>query len=186
MADDEFELDLDDLEKRMTGALGSMRTDFSSLRTGRASASLLDAVTVEAYGSQTPLNQCATINVPEPRMITVNVWDKGLVNVVDKAIRNSGLGINPVMDGTILRLPIPEMNEERRREMAKLAAQYAENARVSIRNVRKDGMDQVKKADGLSEDDSKLWNDEIQSLTDANIGKIDDALASKQEEIMQV
>lgn len=186
MADDEFELDIDDLEKRMSGALSAMRSDFSSLRTGRASASLLDAVMVEAYGAQTPLNQCATINVPEPRMITVNVWDKGLVNTVDKAIRNSGLGINPVMDGTILRLPIPEMNEERRKEMAKLAGQYAENARIAIRNVRKDGMDQVKKADGLSEDDSKLWNDEIQSLTDASIAKVDEALSSKQEEIMQV
>lgn len=188
MADAEFELDLDDIEKRMDGALTSMRSDFSSLRTGRASASLLDAVTVDAYGAQTPLNQCATINVPEPRMITVNVWDKGLVNTVDKAIRNSGLGINPVMDGTILRLPIPEMNEERRREMAKLAGQYAENARIAIRNVRKDGMDQIKKgkADGMSEDDQKLWSDEIQGLTDGSIGRVDEILAAKQEEIMQV
>jgi len=185
---DEFDLDLGDLEKRMDGALSSMRTDFSSLRTGRASASLLDAITVEAYGAATPINQCATVNVPEPRMITVNVWDKGLVNAVDKAIRNSGLGINPVMDGTILRLPIPEMNEERRKEMAKLAGQYAENARVSVRNVRKDGMDQIKKgkSDGLSEDDQKLWSDEIQSLTDNAIAKIDENLSSKQEEIMQV
>ncbi|MEM6466203.1 MAG: ribosome recycling factor [Pseudomonadota bacterium] len=182
------EIDLDALEKRMDGALSSLRTEFASLRTGRASASILDPVMVDAYGATMPLNQCATVNVPEPRMVVVNVWDKQLVNAVDKAIRNSGLGINPQMDGTLLRLPIPELNEERRRELAKVAGQYAEQARIAVRNVRRDGMDQLKKqkADGMSEDDLKLWEDEVQSLTDAAIKKIDSALDGKQEEIMQV
>ena len=185
---DDIEIDLDDLEKRMDGALTALRSDFSSLRTGRASASMLDAITVEAYGTPTPLNQVGTVNVPEPRMVTLNVWDKSLVNAVDKAIRASGLGINPVMDGTLLRMPIPELNEERRRELTKVAGQYAENARVAVRNVRRDGMDQVKKAsnDGMSEDEQKLYSDEIQELTDAAIKNIDEALDSKQEEIMQV
>ncbi len=188
MSDDEIEIDLDDLERRMDGAMTSLRSDFASLRTGRASASMLDAITVEAYGATTPLNQVGTVNVPEPRMVTLNVWDKALVGAVDKAIRQSGLGINPVMDGTLLRLPIPELNEERRRELTKVAGQYAENARVAIRNVRRDGMDQVKKAkaDGMSEDEQKLYSDEIQQLTDTAIEKIDAALATKQEEIMQV
>lgn len=182
------EIDLDDLEKRMDGALTALKTEFASLRTGRASASMLDPVMVDAYGSSMPINQCATINVPEPRMVLVNVWDKGLVNAVDKAIRNSGLGINPQMDGTILRLPIPELNEERRRELAKVAGQYAENARIAVRNVRRDGMDQLKKAkaDGMSEDDQKIWEEEVQELTDKAIKGIDAALEHKQEEIMQV
>jgi ribosome recycling factor len=168
--------------------LTSLRSDFSSLRTGRASASMLDAITVEAYGTPTPLNQVGTVNVPEPRMVTLNVWDKSLVNAVDKAIRQSGLGINPVMDGTLLRLPIPELNEERRRELTKVAGQYAENARVAIRNVRRDGMDQIKKAksEGMSEDEQKLYSDEIQELTDKSIAKVDSSLETKQEEIMQV
>ncbi len=184
----DIEIDTDNLQKRMEGAYNALRTEFASLRTGRASATMLDPVMVDAYGSSMPLNQCATINVPEPRMVVVNVWDKGLVNAVDKAIRNSGLGINPQMDGTILRLPIPELNEERRRELAKVAGQYAENARIAIRNVRRDGMDQLKKAksDGMSEDDQKIWEDEIQELTDANIKRVDQALEQKQEEIMQV
>ncbi len=185
---DDIEIDLDDLERRMDGALTSLRSDFSSLRTGRASASMLDAITVDAYGSPTPLNQVGTVNVPEPRMVTLNVWDKSLVNAVDKAIRTSGLGINPVMDGTLLRLPIPELNEERRRELTKVAGQYAENARVAIRNVRRDGMDQIKKAkgEGMSEDEQKLYSDEIQDLTDKSIAKVDESLETKQEEIMQV
>ena len=135
-----------------------------------------------------PVNQLGTITVPEPRMVLVNVWDKAMVNAVDKAIRNSGLGINPQMDGTILRLPIPELNEERRRELAKVAGHYAEQARVAVRNVRRDGMDQLKRARhaGMAEDDEKLWHDEIQELTDASIRKIDAALNSKQDEIMQV
>jgi ribosome recycling factor len=182
------EIDIGALSKRMDGALGALRTEFASLRTGRASASMLDPVTVDAYGATMPVNQLGTITVPEPRMVLVNVWDKALVNAVDKAIRNSGLGINPQMDGTILRLPIPELNEERRRDLAKVAGQYAEHARVAIRNVRRDGMDQLKraKAAGMAEDDNKLWHDEIQELTDAAIGKVDAALTSKQEEIMQI
>lgn len=185
---EEIEIDLDDLEKRMNGALASLRNEFLSLRTGRASASMIDPVTVEVYGAVTPINQVATVNVPEPRMLTINVWDKGNVQAVEKAIRQSGLGINPVVDGTILRLPIPELNEERRRELAKVAGKYAEDARIAVRNVRRDGMDQIKKAkaDGMGEDDQKLWSDEIQSLTDSGIKKIDDALSAKQEEIMQV
>ncbi|MEM7685909.1 MAG: ribosome recycling factor [Pseudomonadota bacterium] len=188
MSDEEIEIDLDDLERRMEGAMTSLRSDFASLRTGRASATMLDAIMVEAYGATTPINQVGTVNVPEPRMVTLNVWDKSLVNVVDKAIRTSGLGINPVVDGTLLRMPIPELNEERRRELTKVAGQYAENARVAIRNVRRDGMDQVKKAKaaGMSEDEQKLYNDEIQQLTDDAIAKIDTALETKQDEIMQV
>lgn len=185
---DETEIDVDALKKRMDGALSALRTEFASLRTGRASASMLDPVTVEAYGSPTPINQLGTITVPEPRMVLINVWDKSLVNTVDKAIRNSGLGINPQMDGTILRLPIPELNEERRRDLSKVAGQYAEHARVAVRNVRRDGMDQLKKAKaaGLPEDDHKMWHDEIQDLTDAAIKKIDAALDAKQDEIMQI
>lgn len=188
MSDEELGIDLDALEKRMNGALANMRTEFQSLRTGRASASMIEPIMVDAYGAITPINQVATVNVPEPRMLTLNVWDKALVGKVEKAIRSSGIGINPVVDGTILRLPIPELNEERRRELAKVAGHYAENARVAVRNVRRDGMDQIKKAKaaGMGEDDQKFWSDEVQSLTDAGIKKIDDALAGKQEEIMQV
>lgn len=185
---DELEIDLDDLERRMDGALASLRTEFASLRTGRASASMLEPVQVDAYGQMTPINQVGTVNVPEPRMVTINVWDKGLVNKVEKAIRESGLGINPQMNGTIIMLPIPELNEERRRELTKVAAQYAEHTRVSIRNIRRDGMDQIKKAKaaGMSEDDQKLWEGEVQDLTDAHIKKVDASLEGKQAEIMQV
>ncbi|MEL6516364.1 MAG: ribosome recycling factor [Pseudomonadota bacterium] len=188
MADAEFELDLDDLQRRMDGAMSSLRVEFASLRTGRASATMVEPVMVDAYGAMTPINQVGTVNVPEPRMVTINIWDKGLVGKAEKAIRESGLGINPVIDGTIIRLPIPELNEERRRELTKVAAQYAEHARVAIRNVRRDGMDQLKKmkSDGMSEDDHKVWADEVQDLTDAAIAGIDKALETKQEEIMQV
>lgn len=187
MSDEIEDVDLDDLEKRMAGALNKLKHDFNSLRTGRASASMLDAVMVDAYGVATPINQVATINVPEPRMVSVNVWDKTMVDAVDKAIRKSGLGLNPVMDGTTLRLPIPELNEERRIELTKLAGQYGENARISVRNVRRDGMDHLKKLkDSMSEDDHKIWHDEIQELTDKAIANIDKALETKQEEIMQV
>lgn len=187
MADD-LEIDLDDIQRRMDGAMTALRTEFASLRTGRASASILEPVMVDAYGSSMPLNQCGTVNVPEPRMITVNVWDKGLVGAVDKAIRASGLGLNPVVEGTVLRLPIPELNEERRRDLTRVAAQYAESARIAIRNVRRDGMDQLKKAKaaGMGEDDHKIWTEEVQSLTDAAIVGVDKALESKQEEIMRV
>ncbi|MEK6205516.1 MAG: ribosome recycling factor [Amylibacter sp.] len=184
----EIEIDVDDLERRMSGTMSALKTEFASLRTGRASASILEPVMVDAYGSMMPINQCGTINVPDPRMITVNVWDKGLLGAVEKAIRNSGLGMNPVVDGTILRLPIPELNEERRTDLAKVAGQYAESAKIAVRNVRRDGMDQIKKAkaDGMGEDDQKIWSDEIQSLTDAAITNIDNALETKQAEIMQV
>jgi ribosome recycling factor len=184
----DIEIDLDDIERRMEGALAALRSDFASLRTGRASASMLDAIVVEAYGTNMPINQLATVNVPEPRMVTVSVWDKSMAGKVEKAIRSSGLGINPVVEGTLMRLPIPELNEERRRDLTKVAGQYAEQARVAIRNVRRDGMDKIKraKAEGLSEDEQKLYHDEIQELTDAAIAKVDAALEAKQQEIMQV
>ncbi len=185
---EELEIDLDDLERRMDGAMTSLRTEFASLRTGRASGSMLEPIMVDAYGALTPLNQIGTINVPEPRMVTVNIWDKGLVGKAEKAIRESGLGINPQLNGTIIMLPIPDLNEERRRELTKVAAQYAEHARVSVRNVRRDGMDQIKKAKaaGMSEDDQKLWESEVQDLTDKAIAAIDAQLETKQGEIMQV
>ena len=188
MSEEDFEIDIEDLERRMDGALNALKTEFLSLRTGRASSSMLDPINMEAYGASTPLNQCGTVNVPDPRMITVNIWDKSLVNAAEKAIRESGLGINPVIDGTIIRLPIPELNEERRRELTKLAANYAENARIAVRNVRRDGMDQIRKGktSGMSEDDQKIWSDEIQNVTDSGIVKIDNALETKQAEIMQV
>ena len=181
-------LDTDNLERRMNGAFSALKTEFASLRTGRASASMLEPVTVEAYGQRTPINQVGTVNVPEPRMVTINVWDKSLVGPVEKAIRESGLGINPQLNGTIIMLPIPELNEERRRELSRVAGQYAENARISIRNIRRDGMDQIKKAkgDGLSEDDQKLWEDEVQDMTNEHISAVDTALETKQNEIMQV
>ncbi len=188
MAED-FELDTDDLKRRMDGAIANLRTEFASLRTGRASASMLEPVMVDAYGSMTPINQVGTVNVPESRMVTINVWDKGLVGKVEKAIRNSGLGINPQLNGTIIMLPIPELNEERRRDLTKVAAQYAENARVSVRNLRRDGMDQIKKAkadSALSEDDQKFWEAEVQDLTDSYTAKVDELLETKQAEIMQV
>ncbi|MBA97854.1 MAG: ribosome recycling factor [Sulfitobacter sp.] len=185
---DDFMLDTDDLERRMDGAISSLRTEFASLRTGRASASMLEPIMVDAYGSKTPINQVGTVNVPEPRMVTINVWDKGLVGKVEKAIRESGLGINPQLNGTIIMLPIPELNEERRTQLTKVAGQYAEHARVSIRNIRRDGMDQIKKAkaDGMSEDDQKVWESEVQDLTNRFIALIDEQLESKQAEIMQV
>ncbi|MEI4470279.1 ribosome recycling factor [Frigidibacter sp. MR17.24] len=185
---DEIEIDLDDLERRMEGAMAALRTEFASLRTGRASAGMVEPIMVEAYGQMTPVNQLGTVNVPEPRMVTLNIWDKAMVGKVEKAIRESGLGINPQTNGTIIMLPIPELNEERRRELTRVAAQYAEHARVAIRNVRRDGMDQIKKAkgDGMSEDDQKLWSDEVQNLTDKMIVSVDKALEGKQAEIMQV
>ncbi|WP_071798264.1 ribosome recycling factor [Natronohydrobacter thiooxidans] len=185
---DDLEIDLDDLKRRMDGAMSALRTEFASLRTGRGSASMLDPVMVEAYGQMTPVNQVGTVNVPEPRMVTINVWDKSMVGKVEKAIRESGLGINPQLNGTIIMLPIPELNEERRRELTRVAAQYAEHARVAVRNLRRDGMDQVKKAKaaGMSEDEQKLWSEEIQELTDKYIGLVDQTLEAKQAEIMQV
>ena len=185
---DDFMLDTDDLERRMDGAIANLRVELASLRTGRASGSMLEPIMVDAYGSMTPVNQVGTVNVPEPRMVTINVWDKGLVGKVEKAIRESGLGINPQLNGTIIMLPIPELNEERRRELTKVAAQYAESGRVSVRNLRRDGMDQIKKAkaDGLGEDDQKFWESAVQEITDAHTKKVDETLETKQAEIMQV
>ena len=185
---EEIIIDTDDLHRRMDGALSAMKTEFASLRTGRASSSMLDPITLEVYGQRTPLNQLGTINVPEPRMVTVNVWDKTNVPLVEKAIRESGLGINPQLNGAIIMLPIPELNEERRRELSRVAGQYAESARVAVRNIRRDGMDQVKKAkaDGMSEDDQKFWEEAVQELTDNTIKVLDETLESKQAEIMQV
>ena len=185
---EEILIDTDDLQRRMDGALSAMKTEFASLRTGRASSSMLDPITAEVYGQRTPLNQLGTINVPEPRMVTVNVWDKTNVPLVEKAIRESGLGINPQLNGTIIMLPIPELNEERRRELSRVAGQYAESARVAVRNIRRDGMDQIKKAksDGMSEDDQKFWEEAVQELTDSIIKMLDEILESKQAEIMQV
>ncbi|QFQ86866.1 ribosome recycling factor [Paracoccus kondratievae] len=185
---DDIEIDTDDLERRMKGAMESLRHEFSSLRTGRASATMVEPIMVDAYGSLTPINQIGTVNVPEPRLVTINIWDKALVGKAEKAIRESGLGINPQLNGTVIMLPIPELNEERRRELTRVAAQYAENARVAIRNVRRDGMDQIKKAkaSGMSEDDQKFWETAVQELTDKMIAAVDQALEAKQAEIMQV
>ena len=184
---DDFMLDTDELQRRMDGAIASLRTEFASLRTGRGSSSMLDPIVVEAYGQRTPINQVGTVNVPEPRMVTINVWDKSMVGAVEKAIRESGLGINPQLNGTIIMLPIPELNEERRRELTKVAGQYAESTRVAVRNIRRDGMDQIKKgkADGLSEDDQKIWEGEVQDMTNRLTKIIDEMLESKQAEIMQ-
>ncbi|MCB1462385.1 MAG: ribosome recycling factor [Nitratireductor sp.] len=182
-------IDIKDLKKRMDGAVQSFKHDLSGLRTGRASASVLDSVTVEAYGQSMPINQVGTVTVPEPRMIAVQVWDKGTVGAVERAIRESGLGLNPIVDGTNLRIPLPELNEERRRELVKIAHQYAENARVAIRHVRRDGMDDLKKAekDGdIGQDEARSQSDQVQKLTDEFIGVVDSTLSHKEEEIMQV
>ena len=185
---DDLEIDLDAIQRRMDGAMNALKQEFASLRTGRASASIVDPIQVDAYGQMTPINQLGTVNVPEPRMVVINVWDKGMIGKVEKAIRESGIGINPVTDGPMIRLPIPELNEERRRELTKVAAQYAEQAKVAIRNVRRDGMDQIKKAKaaGMGEDDQKMWSDEVQEMTDKHVAAVDKALEAKQAEIMQV
>ncbi len=182
------EFDVENIRKRMNGALESVKNDFKSLRTGRASSSILDNITVEVYGSKIPISQCSTINVPEPRLITINVWDKDNIIAIEKSIQNSGLGINPVTEGNLLRLPLPELNEERRKEISKLAAQFAEQARVSVRNVRKDGMDKIKKlkSEGMSEDDEKFWSEEVQNLTNDFIKQIDEILKIKQDDILKV
>ncbi|MCU0802964.1 MAG: ribosome recycling factor [Rhodobacteraceae bacterium] len=179
MADD-IEIDTDALQRRMDGALNALKVEFASLRTGRASAALVEPIQVEAYGTMTPINQLGTVNVPEPRMVVINVWDKGMIGKIEKAIRESGIGINPVTDGPLIRLPIPELNEERRKQLTKVAAGYAENAKVAIRNVRRDGMDQIKKAKGMGEDDQKMWSEEVQDLTDKAIAAVDKALETKQ------
>ncbi|HEY9080701.1 ribosome recycling factor [Magnetovibrio sp.] len=173
----------------MEGAIEVLHKEFSGLRTGRASTSLLDPVTVEAYGQAMPLNQVGTVGVPEPRMLTVQVWDKGMVKAVEKAIMDAGLGLNPQADGQLVRIPIPPLNEERRKELAKVAGKYAEETRVSVRNVRRHGMDELKKLEkdgAISEDELHQYSDEIQKMTDASVAKVDHALAHKEEEIMQV
>lgn len=176
-----------DLERRMKGAIESLRGDLSGLRTGRANTALLDPITVTVYGANMPLNQVATVSVPEPRMITVQVWDKSNVGPVEKAIRSAGLGLNPINDGTTLRLPIPDLTEERRKELAKLASKYAENARIAIRNVRRDGMEALKADENkkeISEDERKRLEGEVQKLTDEQIKLVDDAAAAKEKEIL--
>ncbi|MBA4782198.1 MAG: ribosome recycling factor [Rhizobiales bacterium] len=178
-----------DLQRRMEGALTSLKSELASLRTGRASASLLDSIMVDAYGAQMPITQVASVSVPEPRMIHVQVWDKSMVQSTDRAIRESSLGLNPIMDGQNLRIPMPELNEQRRKELAKIAGQYAEQGRVAARHVRRDGMDSVKKAekDGdCSKDEAHKASDQIQKLTDETIAKIDLMIAEKEKEIMQV
>ena len=188
MSQDDLDIDLDAIQRRMDGAMNALKMEFASLRTGRASAQILDPIQVDAYGQMTPINQLGTVNVPEPRMVVINVWDKGMISKVEKAIRESGIGINPVTDGPLIRLPIPELNEERRKQLSKVAAGYAENAKVAIRNVRRDGMDQIKKAKaaGMGEDDQKMWSEEVQEMTDKQVAAVDKALDSKQAEIMQV
>ena len=179
----------DELDRRMNGAVATLKSELAGLRTGRASAALLDPVKVEAYGNTVPINQVGTVSTPEARMITVQVWDKSMAKAVDKAIRDAGLGLNPQMDGQLLRIPLPELNEERRKELTKLAAKYAEAARVAVRNVRRDGMDLLKKLekDGkIGQDEHHTRGDVLQKMTDAHIKDVDTSLHSKEQEIMQV
>lgn len=176
-----------DLERRMSGAVESLKSDLAGLRTGRANIALLDPVVVEVYGANMPLNQVATVSTPEPRLLSVQVWDKSNVTPVEKAIRSAGLGLNPMVDGTHLRLPIPDLTEERRKELAKLAGQYAEKARIAIRNVRRDGMDAIKadeSAKEIGEDDKKRLEEEVQKLTDSKVAEADEAAAAKEKEIL--
>ena len=180
---------LNDLRRRMDGAVDVLHKEFGGLRTGRASTSLLDPVQVSAYGNNVPLNQVASVNVPEPRMITVQVWDRGVVKAVDKAIREAGLGLNPQTEGQVMRVPIPELNEERRRELTRVAARYAEQARVSVRNVRRDGIEvlrRLEKDSEISQDEQRKLQHDVQVLTDDHIKRIDETLAQKDKEILQV
>jgi ribosome recycling factor len=182
-------VDIKDIQRRMDGALNVLRTEFAGLRTGRASASLLEPVVVDAYGSKMPISQLATVSVPEPRLLTVQVWDNNLVQSVDKAIRESDLGLNPQTEGGLIRVPIPDLNEERRHELVKVAGKYAEQTRVAVRNVRRDGMEQLKrmeKASEISEDEHRDRSDEIQAMTDDHVKRIDEAYHGKEAEIMQV
>lgn len=179
--------DKNDIARRMDGAVEKLKSEFAGLRTGRASTSMLDPVVVEMYGSKMPLNQVGSVSAPEPRMLTVTVWDVTAVKAVEKAIREAGLGLNPQPEGSLIRVPIPELNEDRRKDLVKVAGQYAEAARVSVRNVRRDGMDALKKMDKeMSEDDIKRQSDEVQKLTDSSIVKIDKMLGDKEKDIMTV
>ncbi|MEF2550195.1 ribosome recycling factor [Aurantimonas sp. A2-1-M11] len=183
------EMDLNELKRRMDGAIASLKGDLTGLRTGRASPSLLDPITVDAYGTQMPINQVANVSVPEPRMVTVTVWDKQMVGKVERAIRESSLGLNPITDGATLRIPLPELNEQRRKELVKVAHQYAESAKVAVRHVRRDGMETLKKMekDGdIGQDDSRQQSDRVQKMTDETISEIDSLLSVKEAEIMQV
>jgi ribosome recycling factor len=180
---------LDQLKQRMHKSIDSLRDELAGLRTGRASASLLEPITVEAYGSRMPLNQLATVTVPESRMLSVQVWDRGLASAVEKAIRDSGLGLNPAGEGAVIRVPLPELNEERRRELTKVAHKYAEDARVAVRHVRRDGMDLLKKLekDGdIGQDEGRSLGEQVQKATDGAVNEIDGILAVKEQEIMQV
>lgn len=180
---------LKEFEKRMQGALDSLKKEFAGLRTGRASVSLLDPVVVEAYGQRMPLNQCGTVSAPEPRLLSVQVWDKGLIVAVQKAIREAGLGLNPSADGQLVRVPIPELNEERRRELSKVAHKYAEHGKVAVRNVRREGMEELKKAEkdkSISQDDHRRLQEEVQKMTDRFVKTVDETLAAKEKEIMTV
>lgn len=182
-------VDLKELKRRMDGAIAAFKSDIASLRTGRASANILDPITVEAYGSRVPLNQVANITVPEPRMIGVSVWDKSMVSAVERAIRESHLGLNPIMDGQNLRIPLPELNEERRKSLVKVAHEYSEKSKVAIRHVRRDGMETLKKSekDGvIGKDDARALSDKVQKMTDDTIVDVDRLLAEKEKEIMQV
>ncbi|MDX0442688.1 ribosome recycling factor [Sinorhizobium medicae] len=182
-------VDLKELKRRMDGAISAFKHDIASLRTGRASANVLDPVTVEAYGSRMPLNQVANITVPEARMLSVSVWDKSMVGAVERAIRDSNLGLNPIVDGQNLRIPLPELNEERRKSLVKVAHDYAEKSKVAVRHVRRDGMDDLKKAekDGeIGQDESRAQSERVQKMTDDVISEIDRLLADKEKEIMQV
>lgn len=182
-------MELAELNRRMRGAVSVLKGELSGLRTGRASPSLLEPIHVEAYGSSMPLNQVATISVPEARMLSVQVWDRTMVQAVDKAIRSAALGLNPIVEGTLLRIPIPELNAERRQDLVKVAHKYAEQARVAVRHVRRDGLDLLKKEEkdgGVSEDEHKKLADQIQKLTDETIGEIDQMLSTKEAEISQV
>jgi len=182
-------IDISDIERRMEGAVTTLKTDLGGLRTGRASASLLEPITVDAYGQQMPISQVGTISVPEPRMLSIQVWDKGQVSLVEKAIRESGLGLNPMADGTLVRIPLPELNAERREELVKVAGKYAEQARVAVRNVRRDGMDQIKKAEKdneISQDEAKDLSAEVQTITDKYVKLVDETLEVKEGEIRQV
>ena len=179
------DFNLNDLRKRMDGVITSLKSDFSGLRTGRATANLVEPIIVDAYGSKMPMNQVGTITVPEPRTIAVNVWDKGLVGAVEKSIREAGIGVNPVVDGQNVRIPIPPLTEERRKELTKIAAKYGEQAKVAIRNVRREGMEAVKTAEG-GEDEQKKLSEDVQKLTDEFVKSVDEALAAKEAEIMQV
>ena len=181
--------DIDDVDRRMHGAVEALKREFAGLRTGRASTGLLDQIKVDAYGASMPLNQVGTVGVPEPRLLTVQVWDKSMVNAVEKAIRESDLGLNPSKDGQLVRIPIPELSEDRRRELTKIAGRYAEQAKVAVRNVRRDGMDALKRMekDGeISQDEQKMFADDVQKSTDAHVKEIDELTAAKEKEIMQV